>query len=61
MSIITASHNLLQLSLPSLHAARLNALMVAVGTGLTGGPHCQLRYWDGYCRVMRLLIIKSIV
>ncbi|TAK60936.1 hypothetical protein [Methylobacter sp.] len=36
MSIIITLHTLLKQSLPDLHAARLNALMAAVGAGLTG-------------------------
>ncbi|MDP1663524.1 MAG: IS4 family transposase, partial [Methylobacter sp.] len=36
MSIINTLHALLKQSLPNLHAARLNALMIAVGAGLTG-------------------------
>ena len=36
MSIISTLHTLLKASLPNLHAARFNALMAAVGAGLTG-------------------------
>ena len=36
MSIIKTLHNLLKLSLPGIHAARLQALMAAVEAGLTG-------------------------
>lgn len=36
MSIIITLHTLLKQSLPDLHAARLHALMAAVGAGLTG-------------------------
>ena len=36
MSIIKTLHTLLKQSLPNLHAARRNALMAAVGSGLTG-------------------------
>ncbi len=36
MSIIKTLHTLLKQSLPNLHATRLNALMAAVGSGLTG-------------------------
>jgi len=36
MSIIITLHSLLKQSLPDLHAARLHALMAAVGAGLTG-------------------------
>jgi hypothetical protein len=36
MMIIKTLHTLLKQSLPDLHAARLNALMAAVGAGLTG-------------------------
>ncbi len=36
MSIIKTLHTLLKQSLPNLHAARLNALLAAVESGLTG-------------------------
>jgi len=36
MSLINTLHTLLKQSLPNLHGARLNALMAAVGAGLTG-------------------------
>ena len=36
MSIIKTLHTLLRQSLPNLHVARLNALMAAVESGLTG-------------------------
>jgi hypothetical protein len=36
MSIIKTLHNFLKLSLPSIHAARLQALMAAVEAGLSG-------------------------
>src|SRR5690606_7576163 len=36
MSIIETLHNWFRLSLPSLHASRLNALMAAVEAGLSG-------------------------
>ena len=36
MSIINTLHTLLKQSLPNLHAARLNAIVAAVGAGLTG-------------------------
>jgi hypothetical protein len=38
MSIIETLHNLLRLSLPSLHASRLKVLMAAVEAGLSGAP-----------------------
>jgi hypothetical protein len=36
MSNLKTLHNLLQPAIPSLHAARLNALMAAVEAGLSG-------------------------
>jgi hypothetical protein len=38
MSIIKTLHTLLKQSLPNLHSTRLNALMAAVESGLTGAP-----------------------
>jgi len=38
MSIIKTLRNFLKLSLPSMHATRLNALMAAVEAGLSGAP-----------------------
>jgi len=58
MSLINTLHTLLKQSLPNFHGARLNALMAAVGAGLTGAT-VPLRRWDGRFPELRLSNIKS--